>query len=215
MPPQGEFGGLYEDVRGYLSNRPSSVSTPETIYRRINQFLNRTMSDEATALQKDWIRDFFYEISWRYVQSNRARLGALFDYLGGWDACLYSDPIADICTLVGSLIEKELDDIEHESRVLRILILSFADMNDYYLERTLLKGAAACMCQISKPVAEHLATKTWHMGALGLGMTEYVTPMDWAAWTARMEAFGDENQAHHQRHTRRAAREAANIMRLP
>ncbi|KAI0968631.1 hypothetical protein F4678DRAFT_442364 [Xylaria arbuscula] len=214
MSPQGEFGGLYEDITRYLSNTPNSVSTPETIYHRVNRYLNRTINDEPTAMEKDWVCDFFYEFSWTYVQSNRPRLAALLDYLGNFDASLYSDPIAEVCTLVGGLIENELDDIEHESRVLRILILSFADRSDANIQRTLLEGAAACMCQISKPVAEHLGTKIWYMGVLGLEIMEYVTPIDWAVWTARMEAFEHENQAHHQRHTQQAARDAANIMRV-
>ncbi|KAI1272301.1 hypothetical protein F5Y07DRAFT_412742 [Xylaria sp. FL0933] len=100
-----------------------------------------------------------------------------------WDLwCAYS-------SLVGGFMEDELDMIQHEDLVLRILIQAFEYPHDPTVRAYLVAGAAMCLKELIKPVVIHIATvPEWDLRGLVPGRRS-VTSVDWKYWTSCMYAF--------------------------
>ncbi|KAI3335853.1 hypothetical protein F4824DRAFT_500728 [Ustulina deusta] len=220
-----KYKRLLRLMHAYFSE--GSSQTPQSLYDEINHYLGRQLDNEPTEEMTEWLENFLSDFAVEYVQEQGPMLSELFNYLGQWDALLYSDPIAHTlykvhnhiaytgkwekwipyCELVGTLIEPEVELFEHEDRILRILAQAFDSNYASNVESTLVAGAAMCMSKVTKPVAQCIGANEW-----SLGMTRVVTPADWQRWTGRIEAFGNDKSQNNR--MRQLARQAVRVMRI-
>ncbi|KAK5630926.1 hypothetical protein RRF57_006641 [Xylaria bambusicola] len=197
--------------------------------QRINDYLNRKTGDSCTADQLCWLEGFLLSFTMKHL-SHWFYVSELLICLNREEAQLYSSPIAEVlyrahasiassgewdkkwvdyCALVGSVIETRLDELEHEQRLLRILVQVFAKQNHPSLKNILLEGAAICLSKMSKPVVLYIMSKEWDMTEYGMGRR--VTLADWCLWNARLLAFKhDESQSQE---ARKVAAKALSLMR--
>ncbi|KAF2967723.1 hypothetical protein GQX73_g5864 [Xylaria multiplex] len=207
-------------ICAYLDGHPYHNSAAiESLDTDINKYLDHNASDttkELSAVQTSWLQTLLYGAIWTFVRTDEGSLSELLIYLEGREPSRFSHPIAQAlygvqddlarygiwkewipyCHLVGTLIESDLELLkllEHEHRVLRIMVWAFDDQVDLKLRGTLMGGAATCLSKLSRPVVQYIASQTW--GMKGFRSKESVTPVDWQHWTRLMEAFGnDESQ---------------------
>ncbi|KAI0502942.1 hypothetical protein F5B22DRAFT_579732 [Xylaria bambusicola] len=200
-----QYDALVQLMHRYFSDDGNIPS--EYIYHRINDYLNRKIGDSCTADQLCWLESFLLSFTMYYL-SDWFYVSELLICLNETEAQLYSAPIAEVlyrahssiadsrewdtkwvdyCALVGSVIETRLDELEHEQRLIRILVQVFAEKNHPSLENILLEGAATCLSKMSKPVVLYIRSKEWDMTEYGMGGR--VTLEDWCLWDARLLAF--------------------------